>query len=121
MQTGQTPEIDFNVDTDNLYREESITDFKIASIRKMVPIKADGTDDDSRTDIYIGHTQLVSPDGPVPLQAKLEANTFEEAVTEFPVAMQKALEEMFERVQKMQQEQQQQQQEDKSRIIVPGR
>ncbi len=120
MQAGQTPEIDFTVDSANLYREESITDFKIASIRKMIPIKTDGTDDDSRTELFIGHTQLVSPEGPVPLQAKLEATTFEEAVTEFPVAMQKALEEMFERVQKMQQEQQQQQ-TDKSRIIVPGR
>jgi len=115
---NQVPKVDFTVDTSNLYREESITDFKIASIRKMTPINLDGSDDDSRTPMFMGHTQLMSPDGPVPLQTQLEAENLEEAIAVFPEAMKKALEEMFERVKQMQQDQQQ---KDDSRIIVPGR
>ena len=31
----------FTIDADNLYREESITDLKAATIRKWVPIQID--------------------------------------------------------------------------------
>ncbi|MFP4039751.1 MAG: cytoplasmic protein [Desulfosudaceae bacterium] len=117
---NQTQDIDFTVDENNLYREESLTDIKVAAIRKMIPIKPDGTDDDSRSIIFVGHTQLMSPEGPLPLQAKLEATTLEAAIAEFPRAMQAALAEMAERIQKMQQQQQQQQDND-SRIITPSR
>ena len=61
----------------------------------------------------------MSPEGPVPLQTPLEANTLEEAIEAFPAAMEKALVEMIERIKKMQ-EQKQMQQKDDSRIIVPG-
>ena len=113
--------IDFTVDTDNLYREESITDLKVASIRQLVPIKADGSADGSRTSIFVGHTQLMTPEGPLPVQSKLEANNLDEAYKAFPSAMQKALDEMVERLKEMQQKQAQSQKSDESRIIVPGR
>jgi len=45
---------DFRPDSSNLYREETITDFKVAAIKIMVPIKLDGSNDESRTPIYIG-------------------------------------------------------------------
>ena len=120
---GQDQNIEFNIDKDNLYREESFTDFKVGSIRRLVPAKPDGTDDPSRTPIFVGNTQLMSPDGPMPIQSKLSANTLEEAMDVFPEAMKQALGELVERIQKMRQEQQQQQsqQNDDSRIIMPGR
>ncbi len=112
--------IDFTVDKDNLYREESITDLKVASIRRLVPVKADGTEDPSRTSIFYGHTQLMTPEGPLPVQGRLMANNLDEAFQEFPGAMQKALDEMVARIQEMQRQQQTQKKDD-SRIIVPGR
>ena len=112
--------IDFNVDRNNLYREEAITDLKVASIRKFVPVKADGSDDTSRSPKFIGSTQLMTPEGPLPIQAQLMANNLDEAFTEFPRAMQAALNEMIDKLQKMQEEQQRSQKDD-SRIIVPGR
>ena len=112
--------IDFTVDQTNLYREESITDLKVASIRKLVPIKPDGSDDPSRTPIFYGNTQLMTPEGPLPLQAPLTANNIHEAYEQFPQAMQAALSEMIEKIQQMQKEQQRSKQND-SRIIVPGR
>lgn len=118
METNQTPEIDFTVDANNLYREESITDIKVASIRQLIPIKADGTDDASRKPIFYGHTQLMSPQGPVPIQAPLEAETLEEAMAIFPSAMKTAMDQLLEKYKQMAE---QQQQKEDSRIIVPGR
>ena len=111
-------QIDFTVDQNNLYREESVLDLKSASIRCLRPVKSDGvTADEGRKTIFVGHTQLMSPQGPVPLHAPLEASTFEEAMAIFPEAMKKAMEEMIENVRKMQQEQENAKKEE-SRIIV---
>ncbi len=114
-------QIDFTVARDNLYREEAITDLKAASIRCLTPVKSDGTIDDSREKFFVGHTQLMSPQGMVPIQAKLEASTLEKAMDIFPTAMQKAMDEMIENVKRMQQEQGQMRKDNDSRIIVPGR
>lgn len=118
---GQTNNIDFTVDKSNLYREESFTDLKVASIRRLVPVNLDGTEDTSRTPIFVGHTQLMSQEGPLPIQARLSATSMEEALKEFPPAMERALAEMVEKIKQVQAQQQQQQQRDESRIIVPGR
>jgi len=80
--------IDFTVDQSNLYREDSVTDIKVAAIRRLTPIKADGSDDDSRDPIFMGQTHLISQSGPILLQSLLEARTLEEAMEKFPAAMQ---------------------------------
>jgi len=113
-------DIDFTVDKNHLYREESITDLKVASIRRMVPIKPDGSEDSSRTPIFVGSSQLMTPEGPLPLQARLMANSLAEAFEEFPNAMRKALDEVIVQLEQMRQQQAAQQRDD-SRIIVPGR
>jgi hypothetical protein len=119
-EAGQEQQVNFSVDKNNLYREESFTDLKVASIRRLIPVNPDGTDDKSRTPIFLGHTQLMSPDGPVPIQSMMEANNLEEALEEFPGAMQQEFVKVVARIREMQQ-QQQTKQKDESRIIVPGR
>jgi hypothetical protein len=113
-------QIDFKVDTNNLYREDAITDLKVASIRRMVPVLADGRDDSSRSPIFFGHTQILTPQGPLPLQAKLMANNMAEAIAAFPEAMEQEMARVIEQIRKMQAEEQKKQRGD-SRIIVPGR
>jgi hypothetical protein len=113
--------IDFTVDQSNLYREDSITDLKVASIRRMVPITVDGTDDPSRSPAFFGHTQILTPQGPLPLQARLMANNLAEAITAFPQAMEQEMAQVIEQIRKMQAEEQQQKRSNDSRIIVPGR
>ena len=120
MFEDELKQLDFEVDTTNLYMEEGFTDLKVASIRRLKPVNADGTPDPSRTPIFVGTTQLLTPEGPLPIQAKLSATTLEEALKEFPAAMEKALAEMVEKIKQMQVQQQQQKRE-QSRIIVPGR
>ena len=114
-------QLDFTVEKNNLYREENIIDLKSASIRCLTPIKPDGTIDKSREKIFVGHTQLMSPQGPVPLHAPVKASTMGEAMENFPEAMQHAMAEMIENVKKMQQEQEKEKQKEDSRIIMPGR
>ncbi|MBN2417784.1 MAG: cytoplasmic protein, partial [Deltaproteobacteria bacterium] len=111
--------IDFTVDKTNLYMEESITDLKTASIRCLTPVKADGTPDESRQKIYVGHTQLMSPQGPIPLQARLNAATLTEAIDRFPAAMQNEMARVIEEVKKMQQEMEKEEQRQKSNLILP--
>lgn len=121
MNASSPDPIDFNFNINNLCREESITDLKVGSIRCLKPIKPDGTDDENRMTIFVGHAQLHSPQGLVPLQSHLKATTLEQAIEEFPGAMKKALDEMVERAKQMQAQQQAAQKQSESRIITPGR
>ncbi|BBO66961.1 hypothetical protein DSCA_08910 [Desulfosarcina alkanivorans] len=118
---AQNEQFDFKVDTDNLYREDAITDLKVASIRRMIPVGADGKDDPGRAPVFYGHTQIMTPQGPLPLQAKLAANNLGEAIEAFPKAMEQEMAQMVQQIRKMQEEEQQKKQRDDSRIIVPGR
>jgi uncharacterized protein YyaL (SSP411 family) len=111
-------DIDFTVDQDNLFREEAITDLKVASIRRLVPIKPDGSDDPSRAPIFMGHSQIMTPEGPLPLQARLAANNLAEAYAVFPAAMQQALSEMIKQLEEMYRRENEKKKDD-SRIIVP--
>ncbi len=112
--------INFTIDTNTLYREESITDLKVGAIRRLVPVKPDGAADDTRTEKFLGHTQLMSQEGPIPIQAELPAKTLEEALAAFPAAMKQALAEMVEKIQQLQRQEQLKPTAD-NRIIVPGR
>ena len=114
MAEEEAREIDFTVDKNNLYREEGISDMKVASIRRMVPILPDGSEDPARSPIFVGATQLMSPQGPVPLQAPIRATNLDEALDAFPEAMQQALARVLEEARKARSE-------EASRIIVPGR
>ncbi len=118
---AESQQIDFTIDKQNLYREESITDLKVASIRCMIPVKTDGSDDPSRSRIFFGSTQLMTPEGPLPIQSQLSASSLEQAMDEFPGAMKKALDQTIERLKQMQQQQQQQQgkPQGESRIYTP--
>jgi hypothetical protein len=117
---AQQERLEFKVDANNLYREDAITDLKVASIRRMIPVTADGQDDPSRTPIFFGHTQIMTPQGPLPLQARLMANNLTEAMDAFPGAMEQEMNKMVEQIRKMQEEEKKKTRDD-SRIIVPGR
>ncbi len=104
---------DVKMDMANLYREEAYTDLKTGGIRKLVPIKLDGSEDASRNAVFTGHTQLMSPHGPLPLQGAIDAKTLEEAVLKFPQAMEDAMNKMIEEAQQYQREQ-------ANKIITPA-
>ncbi len=106
-------EMDLNIDKTNLYQEESFTDLKTGAIRRLMPVKEDGSKDEGRAPIFMGQTQLMSPNGPLPVSCMLEAATLSEAIEIFPSAIKKEVDRIVEVAQKAQQK-------DDSRIIVPG-
>jgi hypothetical protein len=114
---GSPINIDFQVDKKNLYREETITDMKIASIQKLIPVNLDGSDDTTRETFFVGSTQLGTPHGPVPIQARLEGATLDQAMDAFPRAMEAETNKVVQQFKKMQSEQKKAKD---SRIIVPG-
>ena len=63
---------EIKINTDNLYKEESFTDLTFATIRRLTPVKIDGSVDESRETIFTGMTQLMSPNGPIPVQCLIE-------------------------------------------------
>lgn len=101
------------VDTENLYREESITDLRAATIRQLIPILPDGSDDPDRPRRFIGDTTLMTQMGPIPVQFPLEADSLADAFELFPEGIKGAIEKLNERAREMQRE-------EASRIVVPG-
>jgi len=103
---------DLQVDANNLYREETITDLKAATFRRLIPVKSDGSDDSSRPVLYTAQTSIYTQMGVIPLNAELEAKDLKAAVVEFPGAIKKAMDKLMEEAREMQRQQ-------ASRIVVP--
>lgn len=92
------------MDIADLYREETFTDRKIGTIRRLTPIKADGTADPSRQQLYLGQAQLMTNMGAVPLDFPIEALSLEEAVQKFGGAAAQAVERAMKEIQDMRRE-----------------
>ncbi len=106
---------DVQMDAANLYREESYTDLKAGTMRKLVPVKADGSDDPAREPIFTAATQIMTPGGVLPLSGEVEgAKTLADAVAGFAPAIKQAIADLREEMAAMQRER-------ASQIVVPGR
>ena len=113
MSEDTSPLGEIAVDTQNLYREETFSDLKVASIRRLTPVTAEGLDDSSRPTLFIGETTLMSARGPLPINCPIEATTLTEAFAAFPQAVQDAVERLMEEAREMQRQ-------EANRIVVPG-
>jgi hypothetical protein len=105
---------DMQLDTATLVREETFSDGRAGSIRRLTPVHADGRVDESRPVEYTGHTQVMTEAGPLPVNFVLQAESLEEAVAQFADEARAALEEMIRRIEEMRREQ-------ASSIVTPGR
>jgi hypothetical protein len=104
---------DVKVNKDNLYKEETFTDMTFATIRCLTPVKVDGSIDENRERIFTGMTQLMSPNGPIPVQCLIEgAKTLSEAVDKLPAAIEKTVHAMIAEAREMERQ-------EASKIIVP--
>lgn len=111
--TDGTRITDIKIDPNNLYKEEAFTDLTFATIRRLTPVKLDGTVDGSREPIFTGMTQLMSPNGPIPVQCLIEgAKTLQEAADKLPAAIEKTVQAMIAEAKEMERQ-------EASKIIVP--
>jgi hypothetical protein len=102
------------INPDNLYKEETFTDLTYASIRRLTPVKIDGSVDESRETFFTGMAQLMSPNGPIPVQCVIEgAKTLSEAADKLPDAIEKTVQAMIAEAKEMERK-------EASRIVMPG-
>jgi hypothetical protein len=113
MQTNKRSMDDIQMDTGNLYREETITDLRTGTIKVLNPILPDGSADHARQTMFVCQTELMSNAGMIPVSAPIEAANLSEALEKFPAAVKQAVDDMIRRVQDFQREQ-------ASRIVTPG-
>jgi hypothetical protein len=111
--SGQNLKINVELDKYGLYLEESFTDLKAGSIKRLSPVTADGLADKNRKTLFMGHTQLMTQMGLIPIQCELEAENLKEALDKFPAAVNDAVEKLVEKANEMRRQ-------EASRIIVPG-
>jgi hypothetical protein len=103
---------DVRLDPAGLYKEDTCTDRRAGTLRRLTPVTADGEVDASRAVLFSGQTQLLTPAGVLPLVFELEAQTLQEALEQFPEGVKAALEQAIEEAREMRRE-------SASRIVVP--
>lgn len=121
MADEQQHNLEFAIDRSNLYREESFSDLKTGTVKRLTPVKADGTEDKSRRTIFVGHTSILTPNGPLPIQNSIPAKELSQALKRFPEAMQQAMEQLMEEVKKYKEQEEGRIQKPDSGLIIPGR
>ncbi len=103
---------DVRLDPAGLYKEDTFTDRRAGTIRRLTPVTANGETDASRAVLFSGQTQLLTPAGVLPLVFEIEAETLQEALEQFPEGVKVALEQAIEEAREMRRE-------SASRIVVP--
>ena len=119
MTDEQPDNLEFTIDRSNLYLEASFTDLKAGTIKRLTPVRADGSQDNNRKTVFVGHTSILTPNGPLPIQNVIAAKELQQAIKKFPEAMQAAMDRLMEEVKKYQEQEKSQIQKPDSRIIVP--
>lgn len=97
-----------------LFREEIFTDRKMGTIRRLTPIKSDGSTDAARRVVYIGEAQILTAVGALPLSFEIAAQSLEEAIAKFGPATKTAVENTMQELEKMRRQQ-------SSSIVLPER
>jgi hypothetical protein len=101
------------MDKAHLYLEESFTDRRVGNLQRLSPVTSDGSPDPSRPVLFLGHTQVMTPAGALPLTFEIDAGSLDEAIAGFGKHAQQALNETMRRLEELRREQ-------ASSLIVPG-
>lgn len=110
---GANESLDLRFDENNMFREEVYTDLKVGTVRSLTPVNADGSEDHSRTAMFVGTFHIMTPAGTLPVEDRLPANNLKEAIAVYPETMAVAAQKLFAELEKLEKEKD-------SRIIVPN-
>lgn len=101
------------MDANNLYTEEIVTDRKIGTIRVLTPITVTGARDAGRAMIFTGEVQIMTQMGPLPIAFEIPGDTVAEAVANYGQAAKDGVKKTFERMEEMRREA-------ANKIVTPG-
>src|SRR5271163_2527325 len=102
-----------NMDSTQIYREETFTDRRVGTIRRLTPVGADGAPDAARPVIFVGQAQVMTPMGALPISFELEAATLNAAIAKFGDAAENAVQQTMRELQDLRREQ-------ASGLVIPG-
>ena len=103
---------DPQMDAEGLYQEDNFTDRRVGAIRRLSPVRPDGSADPTRPVLFIGQAEIMTNMGPVPINFEIEGKTLAEAVVGFSAAAQVAIERTVQQIQEMRRQQ-------ASQLVVP--
>jgi hypothetical protein len=93
------------MDSTQIYREETFTDRKVGTIRRMTPVAADGSEDSARPVLFVGQAQVMTPMGTLPISFELDASSLDAAIEKFGPAAEQAVQQTMRELQEMRSEQ----------------
>jgi len=93
------------MDPTQIYLEETFTDRKVGTIRRLTPVTADGATDAARPVIFVGQAQVMTPMGAIPISFDLEAVSLNAAIEKFGAAAEQAVHQTMRELQEMRREQ----------------
>jgi hypothetical protein len=96
-----TRALEAGMDETSLYREEIYTDRRIGTLRVLLPVKVDGTDDTTRPTVYQGEAQLMTNVGPLPISFDIDATSLADAVSKYGEATKAGVERAMRELQEM--------------------
>jgi hypothetical protein len=94
-----------SMDTTQIYREETFTDRRVGTIRRLTPVLADGSVDGTRTVLFVGQAQVMTPMGAIPISFELDSPTLDGAIAKFGAAAEQAAQQTLRELQEMRREQ----------------
>ena len=103
---------DPQMDAEGLYQEDNFTDRRVGAIRRLSPVRADGSADPGRPVLFLGQAEIMTNMGPVPISFEIEGQTLADAVIGFAPAAQAAIERTVQQIQDMRRQQ-------ASQLVVP--
>jgi hypothetical protein len=101
------------MESTHIYREDTFTDRKVGTIRRLTPVTAEGAEDASRPVLFVGQAQVMTPMGAVPISFELEAASLDVAISQFGAAAEQAVQQTMRELQEMRREQ-------ASSLVIPG-
>ncbi len=94
-----------NMDKAQIYREDTFTDRRVGTIRRLTPVLADGSADGARTVLFVGQAQVMTPMGAIPISFDLDSLTLDGAIAKFGDAAEQAVQQTMRELQEMRREQ----------------
>ncbi len=93
------------MDATQLYREETFTDRRVGTVRRLTPVTADGSPDATRPLVFLGQAQVMTPMGALPISFELDSPTLDGAIAKFGEAAEQAVQQTMRELQEMRREQ----------------
>ncbi|MCG2633450.1 MAG: hypothetical protein J4A00_00800 [Gammaproteobacteria bacterium] len=111
--SNQNSATDMAMIADDLYLEETFTDRRVGTIRRLTPVDGEGNPDPSRPVEHVGQAQIMTQMGALPLSFPLEGETLAEAAESFAAAAEIAVEQAAKELEELRRQ-------SASSIVVPG-